>query len=440
MPQDQPNIFTRLTRSLLASALGQSHEGKRDLYDTFGWPEILTPTDYWAISERSIGGRINDAYPDATWEEEPLVYETEDEQQTEFERAWDELRGKHRIFHYLHRLDRLAGLGRFGVLVLGLRGQDRLDEEAQPTNGPQDLIWIRPFSELSVDVDRFVTDPGDPRYGMPEIYRVTTGSPQDTNTSKTLYVHHSRVIHVAEGLNEDDVYGTPRLKRVYNYLMDLSKVSGGSSEMFWLGARKGLHAKADSESSLDSEDLEKLEERAEEYFHNLRRIITTQGVDLKDLGSDVADPSSHKDMLLELISGTTGIPKRILTGSERGELASSQDERAWQGRIAERRQNFVVPSIVRQFVDLCVSLSILPAPSRGYVAEWPQGSELNPKEQAEVAAKKAQAVKAYMSSPQAQAVYMPGEFRESIGLPAEPAEGWPEETVPNPEDDLEGEE
>ena len=434
MTENAFHALTRLTRSLLASALGQSHKGKRDFYDTFGWPELISPIDYWAMAERGIGKRVNEAYPQATWSESPLVYETEKEQETAFERAWDELLARHQIYHYLQRLDILAGLGRFGVLVLGLRGQDALDQEAQPVNGPQDLIWLRPYSEASVEIHRYVTDAGDPRYGLPKEYLITTGNAEDTRAQKTIQVHHSRVIHVAEGLREDDVFGTPRLKAVYNYLMDLSKVSGGSSEMFWLGARKGLHAKADSDSGLDQEDMEKFEERAEEYFHNLRRVIATQGVDVKDLGSDVADPSSHKEMLLELISGTKGIPKRILTGSERGELASSQDERNWQNRVKERREAFALPGIVRPFVDRCVGLGVLPQPS-GYVAEWPKGSELNSKEQAEVAAKKAQAVKAYASAPQAQMIYTPAEFRESIGLSAEPENGWPEETVPNPEDE-----
>ena len=436
MANDKPNIFTRLTRSLLASAMGQTHEGERDLYSAFGWPQQdqLNSLKYWAMAKRTIGRRVNNIFPDLAWAEDPLVYENEKEQQTQFEKDFEQIKKRQKLFHYLHRVDVLTGLGRFGILVLGLRGQDDLSLPAEPVNGPQDLIWLRPYSEASVEIKKFVTDPGDERYGLPEMYQVTTGNPYDTQATKTLQVHHSRIIHIAEGLKEDDVYGTPRLEDVYNYLLDLSKVSGGGAEMFWLGARKGLVAKTDSENQLDEETVEKLEERAQEYFHDLRRMITTQGFDIKDLGSDVADPSNHKDMLLELIAGSKGIPKRVLTGSERGELASSQDERALQSRTVEHRQNFVVPSILRPLVDRFIGLGVVKKPSNDYIAEWPQGSELNAKEQAEVAAKKAQAVKAYMSTPQAQMVYLPGEFRESIGLAAEPEEGWPKEKAGGEED------
>ena len=53
-------------------------------------------------------------------------------------------------------------------------------------------------------------------------------------------VHASRVIHVAEDILDDEVYGIPRLEPLYNYLDDLLKVVGGSAEMFWLDAKRRL--------------------------------------------------------------------------------------------------------------------------------------------------------------------------------------------------------
>ena len=47
-------------------------------------------------------------------------------------------------------------------------------------------------------------------------------------------VHWSRIIHVTDGLLDDEFYGFPRLQRVWNKLDDLLKVVGGGSEAFWL--------------------------------------------------------------------------------------------------------------------------------------------------------------------------------------------------------------
>jgi methionyl-tRNA formyltransferase len=58
----------------------------------------------------------------------------------------------------------------------------------------------------------------------------------------------------------------------------------------------------------------------------MERYIKTQGIDIQSLSSPVANPADHVAVQLQFISGITRIPLRILTGSERGELASVQDE------------------------------------------------------------------------------------------------------------------
>ena len=39
-------------------------------------------------------------------------------------------------------------------------------------------------------------------------------------------VHWTRVIHIAESTLENPIYGIPRLRPVYNRLMDIEKVTG----------------------------------------------------------------------------------------------------------------------------------------------------------------------------------------------------------------------
>ncbi len=51
-----------------------------------------------------------------------------------------------------------------------------------------------------------------------------------------------------------------------------------------------MHLKADPEYDVPQEALEEADEKAEEYYHNLRKIIQTEGIDIESLGSDVPNP------------------------------------------------------------------------------------------------------------------------------------------------------
>ena len=96
-------------------------------------------------------------------------------------------------------------------------------------------------------------------------------------------------------------------------------------------------------------------------MHGLNRYLRTQGVDAEQLapGMQGADPSNIIDKELDFIAGAAGIPKRILIGSERGELASTQDEAAWSSRIMERREQHATPNMLAPTIDRLMKLGCL---------------------------------------------------------------------------------
>jgi len=118
-------------RAGLAGALGQQFSGNRDLYDALGYKKVLRFRDYFAKYDReNIAGRIVDMPASASWRRTPTVKDGEEEDEnTEFEQAWGKLSDRLGIYHYLERADRLAGIGRFAVLVIGARGHGTLTEE-----------------------------------------------------------------------------------------------------------------------------------------------------------------------------------------------------------------------------------------------------------------------------------------------------------------------
>jgi hypothetical protein len=231
----------------------------------------------------------------------------------------------------------------------------------------------------------------------------------------TMNIHWSRVIHVLDGLTESPIYGVPRLKSVFNRLMDLEKVAGGSAEMYWRGARPGMQFDLDPESQMTEASKDSLKSQMDEYENNLRRVLRTQGVKINPLAPQVAEPDKFVDTQLTLISGAMSIPKRILTGSERGELASTQDAHNWNTTVQERRTDFCEPTILAPFIDRMVEHGVLDKPSAEYyTVEWPDLFAPSDKQQAEVAKLRSEALMMYGNSLNSELVMPPEVFVELI--------------------------
>ena len=419
-----------LSRAALAQRAGLTFGGERDLYDLFGYKnaESILPLDYLAQYRRGdIAKRIVDAYPDACWRDEPQISSDEDAQaDTEFEKAWKSLVKRLKVTHYLNRADKLARLGRFAVLVLGVKGGEGMDQPMIKKSGPDDLIYVMPYGETSVTIESYVNTATDPRFGKPLIYSIT---PSTETGLGSIRVHYSRVIHIAEGLLDNDTFGTPALESIFNKLQDMLKIVGGGAEIYWRNARGGLHAGVKDDFELSEADREALSDEMTAFYNGLKRFIQTKGIDVTALNTQFADPSPLASLILDLVAGATGIPKRILIGSERGELASSQDESNWNNRVQERQATFCEPLILRALIERLQEFGMLPATDEIYIA-WKPLNALSESEQAAIAQSRASALAAYTQDP--ASIVMPEEFRELyLGMTPEPEGGFPvEEPLP----------
>lgn len=423
---------TLVDRARLAAWMGRSYPDpvsglyKRNLYETLGYPYSIEFVEYLARYARGdIAKTIVEAPVTEAWRLPPELVEDEDpEKETEFEAAWQELDAKLGVLYYLERADLLAGIGRHGGLLLGFDDGQDLSQPVTPGGGRK-LLYLAAYGESSLQVDRLDDNTRSPRYNLPLLYKLQPGAllvdgkPSTAATSQQ--VHWTRVIHMAEGLLEDDIYGTPRLRPVWNRLLDLEKVAGGSGEMFWQGALPGMHFNLDPEFTFDEDTTDTQgrtpkqaqEDEIKEYLHGLKRYIRTQGIDLKQLMPTVADPSKHIDAQFQLISVTTRIPKRILVGSERGELASTQDEEAWMRHLDRRRQRYLSPRAVRPTVDRLIEFGVLPKPKQ-YDVSWPPLQDTKDKDKAEIGERVANAIAKYASAPGAEAVLPIGMFLELV--------------------------
>jgi hypothetical protein len=427
------------SRAALAARLGLMFGGRRNMHELLGYKADLGYADFKARYLRQhLAHRLVRVYPEATWAQPPSVEEDNtNDIDTPFEAAWSALVTRLNVFAALERIDVLANLGRYSVLLIGLRGQPALDQPARPVRGPEDVLYLTPYSEEFASVERLEGNPGVETFGKPLLYRFDFSRGNDA-TKRPLpvgqgLVHASRVLHVAEDILDDEVYGTPRLEPIFDLLDDLFKVVGGSSEIFYVDAKKRLVFAMRDDYRLDPADEAALTAEIEEYVHELRSFIRVQGIDVKALESTVASPKDHVEVIMALIAATTGIPKRVLEGSERGELASTQDADAWLQRISRRQRQFGEQRMLRPLVDRLVALKALPLPAQPYQVSWDNLMSLSEDQQATIAQKVATALNQYASG-LANTIVPESEFRSIyLGL-SEVPDVEPLDVAPGPEE------
>jgi len=421
-----------MERAAFALKAGITFGGKRDLYEALGYKRVLMPLDYRARYERGgIAARIVEAYPFATWLGTGDLEEDEDpDTETEFETAWDELNTRLNVWSMFRRADILAGIGQYSIMMIGAPGD--VEKELPKMKGPEDILFLAPYGQDETTILEVEGDIENERFGLPTLYRVRrrTMTPSGARVTPIFdrQVHWTRILHVADLSLDDRVFGHSRLERVWNNLDDLDKVTGGGSESFWLRAHQGHFYKFDPEAKIDKDEIQKMKDEAELFAHGMKRTMAMRGAEIQALGSDVANFASPITALISLISGASGIPQRLLLGSERGELASTQDKENWNDRVQGRRQDFAEPTIIRPFVERLIKCGALPEPET-WRPRWPEIEELNEAEKGQVAF-----TWAGLNKTSGGVVVLPAEIRDHIlGLkpltPKQIADATPEPPV-----------
>ncbi len=259
------------------------------------------------------------------------------------------------------------------MLVIGTR-RGKLSDALPKMTSPADVIYLTPVGQDKAVVHTYETNENSPRYGLPLTYQCRFGGTSATTTSTltsqldSKIVHHSRVIHIAEGVLDSDVVGKPRLRACWNNLDDLIKLVGGGSEAAWRRMDPGMQLDLDPDMELDEAEEAAMSAEVDEYTHGLSRVMRTRGVKANILSASVASFGANAGSVIDLISATSTIPQRILMGSERGQLSSEQDRNNWSDRTSERRKYFAEP-VVRMLIDRLIEHGALPTPTV-YVVEW----------------------------------------------------------------------
>lgn len=378
----------------LVSSLWSTFGGKRDLGTALGYRPMLQYEDYLARFARGdIAGRIVEIPAEHTWGTLPrLTTDVDLEAQTALSRKFERIASRVKLRRAIEKADVLAGIGRYSVLLIGFNDGRPLEEPVQEGSvGADGVLYVQPFSEMSALPIELDLDARSENFGRPSIYQLdlARGSLDGNDIADEFLrqrvkrgmagptvrrVHASRLVHIAEGTLEDDLFGRPRLRRVWDRLDDLAKTVGGSAEVFWLVANRGMQFDVDKELSFSEDDKKDLEEQFEEYEHNQRRMFRTRGVrimGLNELGSGNVNPRQVFSVIAALIVGATGIPYRMLFGTERGQNINEQDRKAWLEQVAARRTAFGNEVVLQPLIEKLAHAGALPAIAREAAIAWP---------------------------------------------------------------------
>jgi hypothetical protein len=346
------------------------------------YPDSISIDDYKKMFDRNgVGCRVVKILPEESWNTPPEIYETEDVKiETEFEKSINELIKTKNLFYNLKRADILSGIGRYGVILLGIDDGKKLDQPVSGidlktgegrTSGQHKLLYLKCFDESFVEINKVETDTTSPRYGYPVQYTVKF---QDyasaTSLMSSQVVHWTRILHLADNRCTSDIYGEPRMKCVYNNLLDLKKITGGSGEMFWKGGFPGISFETMPGLENATIDADGLREEMTNYMNGLQRYIAAEGLTAKSLSPQVADPTGHIKANLQEICIALGIPFRIFAGTEAAQLASGQDKDTWNNRVMLRRNDYLSSLVIRPFIDKSIALGILPEVKECFIW-WP---------------------------------------------------------------------
>lgn len=386
-------------RSDFIDELGKQYDGKRDIYKVLGYDETIEAEQYRAKYERQgIATRIVELPARDTWKTPPDVSDDLDSStDSEFDNQFSTFVDRVQLWNSLMRADIASGIGEYGLIFIGYTDDNEISEPVDGVSGPKGVEYLRPFSQdLVVDWDTgrdAGLNPSDELYNKPVEYTIAFAEPDEDLTDEEFHeqVHHSRIIHIAEGRIASQIKGKPRLKNVYNRLDDIQKVLGSSAEMFWSGADQKYHynLNTDNAARIPEDALADIDEEVQQLVHDMSKAVRTINTDLEVIGGQEVNPEGVITEEIKFLSGSTGIPKRILTGSERGELASSQDRANWYGKVAGRQETFAEPDILIPLLDALMESGALPEVD--IEVEWPNLFELTELEEAKVWKNRAQA-------------------------------------------------
>lgn len=236
---------------------------------------------------------------------------------------------------------------RDGRAFVILRLRDSTGDPKEAPMGVRSVLQARPIPNHRITQIRHATE-GD-RAGEPEAYEVEI---KDRATGKkTLrWYHWQRVIPVVQHPDEDDdEQGVSVLSWNLRDSQGFENIKWGAAESYYRYGAPLYAVHIDGEADFDPKvDGPVLEEKLAKLRNNIEQKAWFKGAKIEVVtgSSSINPPDAYAGMFMDALAGGAQIPKRELTGSEAGALASAGwDEKRYFSRIMNDREDFAEPLV-----------------------------------------------------------------------------------------------
>lgn len=410
-------------------------------FDSYGWPAVLTFSEYWSMYKRSgYGGAIINKPIEKCWVSDPWVMQSE-QRKTEPRNQWESdfyaFARKHDLWFKLQELDRMQAVGQYAGLLLEVRDGKRLDEPMINVKMPAVANFLVVTEAMLQPLD-YDNDEQSTRYGLPKTYMLDRSAFGDQNPhtiSKTT-VHHSRVMIWAEGAVNDGIFGESKLQRPFNALLSLQKLTGAGPEGFWQASRGSFKMTFDKDADLNKlanlygvslQDLpDELGRVVEDFRRNYDNVIAMQGGTIDQITFSLPSPKDYEATLLNEIAAASGVPLTEMIGQQVDARSSEENGKQFISSCENRRNSFLDRSI-RKTINWLMNVGILQ--SSAFEIFWQPLHEPSLLDRLELAdkmasvnLKRAQTVAALMSvgadDGQPDIIFTTNEIRDATGFDA----------------------
>ncbi len=350
------------------------------LFNEFGYKEELNFNDFYNAYDRiPHAWAAVHALLDRTWKDNPTIYSNSDSNSKTANKLFKGLWSK------IKDADRRQMVGRFSGLIIQYRDSKPWDQpvNSQALSAQKDLgiIGLIPAWEGQLTADSVDDNPQSDTYGKVLTWSYSEGSVIESVTSRTLTIHHDRIIIISEGSEDGNhLSGIPLLKAGFNNLTNLQKVEGAAPESYYKNAARQLMYKPDKEVS--AKDFESIARKVtgnqnatmKDYINEITKLLNNgfdsavafHG-DVSPIQGQVPDPRSTWEINAQSFAASVRVPMRVLFGTEAGKLAGDQDGDSF-GQTCMQRREWLSSSVITPIIDRLIKSGIIVDDE--YNVEW----------------------------------------------------------------------
>lgn len=349
----------------------------QNYYADYGYPQVLEFQSFYVMFKRSGIARAGIVRPiERCWYDMPALCEMQPEDregqpETRLEQnirnRFDELQFWARI----READQRSRVGNYGGVIFRFAdGKLHNQPVDRVPGGIEGLVEVIPFYESQLRVSTWDTDERSTTYGQPTMYLFNEAEIYDSDQrmykTRSFDVHPDRV-HIWS--RDSTVTGIPSLEAGFNDLVTIEKIIGAGGEGFWKNAKSAPVLNVDKDANMQQlaqalgvpiEELpDKLDEVVGDWQKGFDQLLMLQGIDAKSLGVTLPQPEEFMMTALQSFAASISIPLKILVGSQSGERASTEDKSEWNETCQSRRNNYIVPNLMR-IIRKLVRAGVLP--------------------------------------------------------------------------------